>query len=52
MSKKIVNNKKKIESKKMVLAIRIVKKSKKYDSYAFEDKMITFEKVKNFFKIK
>ncbi|AFJ90565.1 DUF4295 family protein [Blattabacterium sp. (Blaberus giganteus)] len=51
MSKKGVkeaeNQKKKI-SKKMILAIKIVK-SKKSDSYIFENKMISYEEIKNFF---
>ncbi|WP_185860815.1 DUF4295 family protein [Blattabacterium cuenoti] len=49
MSKKGVdhNQKKKI-LKKMTLAIRIVK-SKKSGFYTFENKMISNEKIKNFF---
>ncbi len=48
MSKKTVENKKKIESKKMILAIRIVK-SKKSGFYTFEDKIISSEEIKSFF---
>ncbi|WP_185859414.1 DUF4295 family protein [Blattabacterium cuenoti] len=48
MSKKIVENKKKKSSKKMTLAIKIVK-SKKSDFYTFEKKMLSDEEVKIFF---
>ncbi|WP_185872313.1 DUF4295 family protein [Blattabacterium cuenoti] len=48
MSKKIKENKKKI-SKKMTLAIKIVK-SKKSGFYTFENKIISDDKVKIFFK--
>ncbi|WP_185878540.1 DUF4295 family protein [Blattabacterium cuenoti] len=49
MSKKIAEKKKKKISKKMTLAIRIIK-SKKSGFYTFEDKMLTDNEVKNFFK--
>ncbi|WP_185853434.1 DUF4295 family protein [Blattabacterium cuenoti] len=48
MSKKMVENKKKKVSKKMTLAIKIVK-SKKSGFYTFENKMLSDEKVKIFF---
>lgn len=51
MSKKTVENKKKIKLKKMILAIRIVK-SKKSGFYTFENKIISSEKIKSFFKKK
>ncbi|WP_341665393.1 DUF4295 family protein [Blattabacterium cuenoti] len=49
MSKKGGDNKKKKISKKMTLAIKIVK-SKKSGCYTFENKMISYEKIKIFFK--
>ncbi|WP_341659072.1 DUF4295 family protein [Blattabacterium cuenoti] len=49
MSKKGGENKKKKISKKMTLAIKIVK-SKKSGCYTFENKMIPDEKIKIFFK--
>ncbi|WP_185881995.1 DUF4295 family protein [Blattabacterium cuenoti] len=49
MSKKITENKKKKISKKMILAIRIIK-SKKSGYYTFENKMLTDDDVKIFFK--
>ncbi|WP_185856215.1 DUF4295 family protein [Blattabacterium cuenoti] len=49
-NKNIVENKKKI-SKKMTLAIRIIK-SKKSGFYTFENKILTEDKVKDFFSKK
>ncbi|WP_341665753.1 DUF4295 family protein [Blattabacterium cuenoti] len=51
MSKKGKDNKKKNISKKMTLAIRIVK-SKKSGCYTFDNKMISDEKIKIFFRKK
>ncbi|WP_341655862.1 DUF4295 family protein [Blattabacterium cuenoti] len=51
MSKKGKDNKKKKISKKMTLAIRIVK-SKKSGCYTFDNKMISDDKIKIFFKKK
>ncbi|WP_185866112.1 DUF4295 family protein [Blattabacterium cuenoti] len=48
MSKKMVKNNKKKLSKKMTLAIKIVK-SKKSGFYTFENKIISDEEVKIFF---
>ncbi len=49
MSKKGGDNKKKKITKKMTLAIKIVK-SKKSGCYTFENKMISGEKINIFFK--
>ncbi|WP_113738454.1 DUF4295 family protein [Blattabacterium clevelandi] len=51
MSKKIVENKKKKNDKKMILAIRIIK-SKKSGFYTFENKIITDNEVEKFFQYK
>ncbi|AWU43903.1 DUF4295 domain-containing protein [Blattabacterium sp. (Cryptocercus kyebangensis)] len=48
MSKKIVEDKNKKNSKKMILAIRIIK-SKKSGFYTFENKIITDNEVDKFF---
>ncbi|WP_341662717.1 DUF4295 family protein [Blattabacterium cuenoti] len=49
MSKKVRDNKKRKISKKMTLAIKIVK-SKKSGCYTFENKMMSDDKIKIFFK--
>ncbi|WP_185867242.1 DUF4295 family protein [Blattabacterium cuenoti] len=51
MSKKETNNQKKKTSKKMTLAIKIVK-SKKSGCYTFENKIISDEEIKIFFNKK
>ncbi|WP_185876929.1 DUF4295 family protein [Blattabacterium cuenoti] len=51
MPKKIKENKKKKKSRKMTLAVKIVK-SKKSDSYTFESKIISYEEINSFFKKK
>nr|WP_185861553.1 DUF4295 family protein [Blattabacterium cuenoti] len=48
MSKKVVDKKEKKSSKKMTLAIKIMK-SKKSGYYTFENKMIPYEETKVFF---